>query len=251
MAQDVIITKESKRIEAKVMEITDWQVMYHLKGDSDSSTYMMGLSRVASIIFENGEVFVPEPISDQEQYESTQHENVDNNLEEWQDDFEEETEITFSSGRSIVFRPGTQLENSGGKIYYGDTRLKGNDVRDLIKQTCPAAYEEYKKANRWMIFSIVPTCVGLGFEIAGIVKMIKSDLDRDKNEEVSMGGLRELLIGAGCLGLAIPFLSKSISHSENVYRVFNRSCAQSPKQQRATTLSFNVYPTGAGLTISF
>lgn len=249
MSQDVIITNEAKRIEAKVIEITDWQVMYQLIGDVDSTTYMLGISRVASIIFENGEVYVPTssatsespkvsmpPISEENGFKET--------LSSWEEEDEREIVINFSSGRSIILRPGTQLENVGGKIYYGGTQLKGNDVRDLLKQTCPDAYKEYKKGNRWCIFGLVPTGAGLFFLTKGLIYDLKNSAG-----EISAPP-KDIWIGLGCTVLSLPFIIKGASHLNNVYKIYNQSCATLP-QKKYATLSLNISPLNVGLSLSF
>lgn len=246
MAQDIIITNESKRIEAKVIEITDWQVMYQLRGAADSATYMMGLSMVASIVFENGDVYVPTLNA------SSEPPKVSTSPMSEEIDFEEEdgneTVISFSSGRSVVLRSGIQLENTGGKIYYGDTQLKGNDIRDLIKQTCPEAYREYKKGGRWCIYGLVP----MGASVFFLTKALVNEFNKDKSETAGAisAPSKELWIGIGCLALSIPIIIKGGSHLQKVYKVYNQSCAASPQKKNAI-LSFNISPAAVGLSLSF
>ena len=55
-AQDIIITNESIRIDAKILEITDYEVKYMQYGDPNERVFNIRTSSIASIVFENGEV---------------------------------------------------------------------------------------------------------------------------------------------------------------------------------------------------
>lgn len=68
-AQDIIYTLDSRRIEAKVLEITDEDIRYKTFDNLEGPDYRMSLDRVVRIVFENGTekvfsqvpLFVPNP----------------------------------------------------------------------------------------------------------------------------------------------------------------------------------------------
>ena len=68
-AQDIIYTLDSRRIEAKVLEITDDDIRYKTFDNLEGPDYRMSLDRVVRIVFENGTekvfsqvpLFVPNP----------------------------------------------------------------------------------------------------------------------------------------------------------------------------------------------
>ena len=56
MAQDIIITKDSKRIEAKIIEVTPTTVKYKKWSYQDGPDIYEAKSNIAAIMWGNGEV---------------------------------------------------------------------------------------------------------------------------------------------------------------------------------------------------
>ncbi|MDR0540735.1 MAG: hypothetical protein LBH19_00825 [Dysgonamonadaceae bacterium] len=74
-SQDVIVTKDSKKIEAKVIEINVDNIKYKNFSNPEGPTYTLSKSGVASIIYQNGTVDVfsektAEPVDDISKMES-------------------------------------------------------------------------------------------------------------------------------------------------------------------------------------
>jgi hypothetical protein len=57
-AQDVIVTKEGKKIYSKVTEINENDIRYKMYENLDGPSYFMKKSEIATIIYENGQVEV-------------------------------------------------------------------------------------------------------------------------------------------------------------------------------------------------
>lgn len=55
-AQDIIITKQSERIDAKVIEVSETEVKYKKQNNSDGPAFVIKTSKISSIIYANGEV---------------------------------------------------------------------------------------------------------------------------------------------------------------------------------------------------
>ena len=58
LAQDVIVTKEGKKINSKVTEINENDIRYKIFENLDGPTYTMKKSEIATIMYENGHVEV-------------------------------------------------------------------------------------------------------------------------------------------------------------------------------------------------
>ena len=56
MAQDVIVTRESKRIDGKVLEVSDTEVRYKKQNNPDGPVFVIGTGKISSIMYANGEV---------------------------------------------------------------------------------------------------------------------------------------------------------------------------------------------------
>ena len=55
-AQDVIITKDAKKINAKVTEIGVFVIKYKLAAETDGPTYVMPKSKIAAVTYASGRV---------------------------------------------------------------------------------------------------------------------------------------------------------------------------------------------------
>lgn len=55
-AQDIIVTKDSERIDAKILEVSDTEVSYKKTGYVEGPTFVMKTSEISSIIYSNGDV---------------------------------------------------------------------------------------------------------------------------------------------------------------------------------------------------
>ena len=58
LAQDVIVTKDGKKINSKVTEINEYDIRYKNYENLDGPIYTMKKSEIASILYENGQVDV-------------------------------------------------------------------------------------------------------------------------------------------------------------------------------------------------
>ena len=55
-AQDIIVTKDNERIEAKIVKTYDAVVKYALFSDPDGETFLMAKSKIVTILYEDGVV---------------------------------------------------------------------------------------------------------------------------------------------------------------------------------------------------
>lgn len=56
LAQDIILTKDAKRIDATIIEISDAEVRYKKNNEPDATIFIIPTSDISSIIFQNGNV---------------------------------------------------------------------------------------------------------------------------------------------------------------------------------------------------
>ena len=84
-AQDVIITQQSERIDAKVIRVTETEIEYKRNSNPDGPTFVMPLKKVSAILYANGEV------------QSFQIQKQEKQLYE-----QEQTKQTFNGGYSFM-----------------------------------------------------------------------------------------------------------------------------------------------------
>ena len=64
--QDIIVTRESQRIDAKVVEVSDTEVRYKKSSNLDGPVFVISTNRISSILYANGEVQMFEPATPQQ-----------------------------------------------------------------------------------------------------------------------------------------------------------------------------------------
>ena len=56
LGQDLIITKDARKIEAKVLEVNPNDIKYKLFSNLNGPVYTMPIQNIASVIYQNGSV---------------------------------------------------------------------------------------------------------------------------------------------------------------------------------------------------
>ena len=133
-AQDVIVTTDSKKIEAKILEVSSQQVKYVDFNNQEGPTFVLATDEISSIIFSNGQVKVYE----------------------------------HNTPKSIVVQPEVKNEyilRQGNKYFYDGRQMKGNIYANFLKQNCTEAYQQYQHGHNvaiagWCLFG-----VGLGLDL--------------------------------------------------------------------------------------
>ena len=65
-AQDIIITKDAQKIEAKILEVSGSEIKYKKQSNLEGPTFILGVEELNSIIYANGEVQVFEDKADKQ-----------------------------------------------------------------------------------------------------------------------------------------------------------------------------------------
>lgn len=223
-AQDIIETNESERIDATIIEISETEVKYKKADNADGPTFVLQTSKIASIIFNNGEV------------QTFQHSNT-NTLPTTT-----ETVVKVRAAEDIVFIPGQKLTKSKrGKYYYGDIELDEGLYGDFLKLTCSAAYKEHSNGTGMMWLGYlgggIITGVGLGL-------MAGSGL----NDALLLSGGIVTIAG---LGSGITLVCVGAKKDDKALNLFNEQCSQSLNYKQALSLNLGATSNGIGLTLNF
>ena len=116
-AQDVIITTNEEKIEAKITEISNSQVKYLDFTMQDGPTFVLSTDEIASIIFSNGQVKVYE----------------------------------HNTPKSIVLKPETTknefILRQGNKYYYDGKMMKGQVYAQFLLENNSDAYTKYEEGH--------------------------------------------------------------------------------------------------------
>lgn len=105
-AQDVIVTADAKKIEAKILEVSKTEIKYKEHDNPDGPTFVLGTNEISSIIYANGKVVLYEA-STPAASQGVQAEHVSENV----------TTITLLSGHVLK---GELLELKNEYVAYLD-----------------------------------------------------------------------------------------------------------------------------------
>lgn len=231
LAQDIIVTRDSKRIDAKVEEITDTEVKYHRQDNLTGPIFVIKTSQISSIVFANGEVLTFE-IEEEKENRAQQQEK-------------DEKQVVFASGRTIIYKPGEKMEYHGGNFYYGSMRLGDDEYSSFLEQICPDAYGKYQARIGWDIVGDIFLYGGASFVGYGLGGLI---WDSDPYELAADGTL--IIWGVVSQLVSIPFYIAKNTCKRKSTDIFNDQCSV-PQRSTSLSLSFNMTPVSAGLTLNF
>ena len=221
---DIIVTRESEKINAVITEISETEVKYKKSDNPDGPTFVISTSKIASIIYKNGDVQ-----TFQQTEQTTTSPKTTNG-----------TVVTVREAEDIVFVPGQQITKSKrGKYYYGDIELDESLYKDFLKLTCSKAYKNYVNGEGMQYLGSLLTAVGLGFAIGAAFT---------KSETMLYVDAAVLVAGVAS---GIPLICVGVKKQNRALDVFNNQCASSLDYKQALSLNFGVTQNGLGLTFNF
>ena len=210
-AQDIIITKDKERIQAKILEVSKDEIKYK------KFTYQDG----PVFAYENGEV----EIYDEET-------------------IEEKNEMIQAKAMY-----GTLIK--ADDLYYlcdrdKRTKMDKEAYLEFIQDNCPEAYKSYKTGNRlWKAgFGLLGSGLGMTL-LVGTPLYVFGILEDD--EEYRIAGSFFLTMGSLATSGSIPLLVVGGIKRNNSYEVYNDHC----KNPQYLSFSINAKANGVGLALNF
>lgn len=231
LAQDIIITRDSKRIDAKVEEITDTEVKYHRQDNLNGPIFVIKTSQVSSIVFANGEVQTFEL-----------EEGKENTVQQSE---EEGKRVVFASGRTVIYQSGKKMEYRDGAFYYGGMRLGDDEYASFLEQICPDAYNKYQTRIGWEVIGDIFLYGGssaVGWGLGGLIF--------DSESSGITSDLSFIVWGVVFQLASIPFYVAETACKSKSTDIFNDRCSV-PQRRQPLSLSFNMTPVSAGITLNF
>lgn len=149
IAQDIIVTKDAKKIEAKILEVSKTEIKYKEQNNLDGPTFILETTEISSIIYSNGNVEVYQQPSEQqtefpkevEENENQENSNKTNRIVERQRALRERQEQERiaqeqkrQQEREMIARMQQQLEESldnMGKSIQHLQRVKNSYVLEV------------------------------------------------------------------------------------------------------------------------
>lgn len=231
-AQDIIHTIDGRSIEAKVLEISDDDILYKTFDNQDGPDYRMSVSRILRIVFQNGteRSFAP-------------------------------SSLIFTSPYAYEVGPYGPLEYRWGHYYDRRGRLYADQLRDYLGVSLYGS--DYLKADRQLTWGLVLTVTGATILVGSLVA---GGASAEYNRNVSSMNLpyhmRETaasspapyivggLVGAACLGFGIPLWVKGDKKLNAIADDYNQRYGNKNYGYRPS-LNLGSTGNGVGLALNF
>ncbi len=217
-AQDIIVTKDAKKIEATILEVSKSEIKYKEIDNPNGPTFMLETDEISSIIYSNGKVVVYNQNAQDTAKEPEKEEPVVNN-----------DDATSQETNGRIFR-----EN--GDYYYKGSFISAKEVERILERENTAAYNQWKKAHGMLVGGAVCTGIGSGLVLGGLVSLISDPI---------------VCIAIECsalvpLGIGLGLTLGSSSGYNKAIDIYN-----SKYDHAAVQLKWHVAPTEVGLAIAF
>lgn len=254
-AQDVIITKDSERIEAQITEISDDEVKFKRLDNLDGPVFVLTGAKVASIVFSNGDVFVfkeqhQRPLPNDGEAES--EDQVASQLVEMLQSSEnqvissQETVVSYVDGVAAL-KMGDGNNQSG--FYIGGQKIKEREYRKMSKENCPEAFRLLRKArvveNTLGPLAVSAMAAGLVLEIKGLLELSDGNKEEGRVLLLACGG--SFLLSLPILGLSNTISTKLRHRSVDAY---NQKQVGRVKENEVS-IYVGLTANGAGISINF
>jgi hypothetical protein len=213
-AQDVIVTRDAKKISAKITEVNPDDVKYRNFDNPDGPTYTLPKSQIASILYQNGTV---------ETFEA-----------------EAGTPATQPYATpSVATQPAAV--NSNRQQQAG--RQPRSSIRDY-----PVYYAEYSKGRSMRTRGVVLLISGAGMAVCGMAIGLSGDADGEDGA-TALGGVF-MAAGSGCIIASIPVMIIGGGKKRRAMNSYLKQVSESPVRN-APHLQLNLHGNGLRLAYVF
>ncbi len=238
-AQDIIITRDAKRIKSKIQEVSPTEVRYKEWDNLDGPVFVLPTRDITAITFQNGSVKVFDNATPQQTKNS----------------------LTGSKNKGYIIREGNDeyiLEQNGMK-----TQMDKDAYLRFVRSACPAAYDEYRAGVRrmksgWGLFAGgIATTLCLGVSLVYSCDYYSSYWNSNKgyyeyiyiyNNVMEAAGYAMIAIGSAAVVTSVPLLCVGYHKMHNSHEEYNEQCA---KSDRNISLNAQVSADGIGLALRF
>lgn len=245
-AQDLIITRDGQRLEAKVLEVSSAEVKYKEFNNQDGATFILRADEINTVVFENGSVKVfnaPSQVQSQNQTLSQANDNQPAAA------VEEPAVVEEALPQAALFTMDDDI------YFLGDRKFTEAEYLAFVQENCQPAYEAFMKGAKLRKTGWQLLASGLPILTAGIVLCgVGVGVGREQNnpqlrDGLCIPGAIFVSVGTGLSIGSIPCLIVGSVKKNNSYEVYNEQCAPKP----TATLDFRLQTSqnGIGLAMRF
>lgn len=185
-AQDVIITNDSRKIDAQIIEVSQTEVKYKEKNNPNGPTFVLNTKDINSIIYANGSVST---------FTQTQTNQANSQLQ-----------------------PGSLITRSGKTYFYNGKGMSEAEYMAFVQNNCYEAWQSHQSGkklvkNGWAFFGVGLGCFVLSIPLAFAPYSLYYD-------PILWGA------GAGFLISSAVCLPIGYSRVHNSHEIYNAQCAR-------------------------
>lgn len=227
---DIIITKQSEKLEVTIVEVSKNEIKYRKASNPTGPVFVLDKADISSIIYSNGEVeaFATPTTSNETAYPAITGNNNANN--------------SANEGSPIV-RLGSNLYSKDGKM------MNSKEFGYFLQNNCQEAYAQWRKGTAFQNYGI--TWITLGPVLClpvGLTLYACSFDGRYVDAGMYYSGIFFMTFGSAMTVASIPFLAIGVRERNNAYLTYNNTCAKSAPKM---SLNFQVKTDGLGLALNF
>lgn len=220
-AQDIIVTRDGQRIDAKITEVSSSEVRYKEWNNQDGPTFVLRADEMNTIIYQNGTV--------------------------------KTFEHAPAAAAETILPVGYITRDDNNVYILGNRRMSETEYIDFICQNCKPAYDYYQSGVGLWKAGTNLLGVGIGLMLGGVVWVVCGQYafnDYTYARAFTIGGAVLLGVGGASTLGAIPCMVVGGIRKKRSHEIYNESCA--PKQEAmAVTFGLSPAPGGLGLRMNF
>ena len=250
-AQDIIVTMNAQKIEAKILEVSKNEIKYKEKSNLNGPTFILDTKEISSIIYSNGKVVVYNQevaVTSDKKTEEIQAKTITPITDE------KTVEITKTTSEQATATSPTSASQSGriyrdnGSYMYNDTYISSREVVRILQKENESAYKQWQKADGMSIGGAVCSGVGLGLALGSIFPFIYRNKAYTSAEFSSWTWVGIGLASAGgvCAIVGAGLLIGASAQYNKAIDIYN-----SKYDQAAVQLQWSVGINGVGLALVF
>ncbi len=219
----LFVTAKILDVETARTEQTDYVTM-----GIGSKTILQGCEELASKLLKTGAIEEPKPFSKAHK--------------------KEVVEPSYQDIKPAMIRTGSEYS-------YNGQYLSKWDYENLLRNTCPEAYSQYKKGNTlvktgWGLFGAGMVLIGGGITMMFLEPILAYEHYGTYNDSyypLFVGGTISAIVGGVVTATSIPIFSVGYAkRNKRALETFNRTCAEP-----AVTYNLTTGQNGIGLAINF
>ncbi len=221
-AADIIITRDSRSISAKIEKIGLDVIEYRMADNLNGPLHTIALSDVASVVYENGTV---QAFDNKKQ---PMQQNTSNNI----------------GGKQLYFYDNSPLIEEGGEIYQNGILLKEEEWVKILEEYCPEAHAHYVGFDLMEEMGDYMFWFGVGLMGSGALWWGLGEEVLYNSSWISTGkGMFWGGVGLTCVGL--PLALVGFFQKDKCIELYNSKCVE------GLTYNLTAGQNGIGLALKF